>query len=216
MTTGFYSRRLLLSARSSAVVVAVAAAIVAAHLVTALPAYASNFGSTACGGSPRNCVSLADNALHEWCEEGTLGNQIPGIYTTFVESMDDYDEYTDLTTSHVCPITSNRDVIVTDAEYGPNNGIVAWVECLPTSATSGSHPNLRCDQQKLRFNSYSAYSNYYDSYSNRLSISCHEIGHTVGLRHTNSADTDSCMDNFSESRSTLTSLHDDSHINGNY
>lgn len=187
--------------------------IAATQLGMAPSAHASNFGSTPCGGSPVNCVSLTDNRDLHWCEEGTLGNQIPGIYTSTVESMEDYRGSTVLDPRHLCPITSSRDVVVTDASYG-NNGLFAWVRCRAGSGTSGQHPNRICDSQKLRYNGWSGYEYAYDTYSKRLSRACHEIGHTVGLRHTSNEN--SCMAPYSPDRSTLTSLHDDDHINGTY
>ena len=177
-----------------------------ALLTPAGAAQATNFGSTVCGGTPRNCVSLADNYFHAWYPEGTLGNQIPGMDTAFQQAMTAYDRTTHLTV--VKRQYRTLDVLVTDASYG-NNGIYAWVECLPGSAISGSHPNQRCDRQKLRLNGEYAYTL---NASRRLSLACHEIGHTVGLRHTQNSE--SCM-NTAEWVTSL-SEEDRIHINRTY
>ena len=106
--------------------------------------------------------------------------------------MNDYENFTKVETTKKQSAT--LDVLVTDYPYPQyynsiDGGILAWVECLPGSSTSGSHPNRRCDMQKLRFNS-SAYPDVYTTSSQRHSLSNHEIGHTLGLRHTTAA---SCM-----------------------
>ena len=94
--------------------------------------------------------------------------------------MSYYDGATDLTTRRYTS-SPTLDVLVTDSNYGFNN-ILGWVECLPGSATSGSHPYRRCDKQKLRLNG--SYASLITTWQARRSLSCHEIGHTVGLRHT--------------------------------
>lgn len=172
----------------------------------------NNFGSLPCAGSPRSCVSLADNALHTWYWEGKFGNQIPGIDDSMQITMDDLERRTDLTTSKA-PGSATLDVLVTDYDYGMT-GILGWTECLPSSATTGTHPALRCDRQKVRLNG--SYPEYFETSRARRSLTCHEVGHTIGLRHT--TDSESCMrspfdpDDFD----TLTSSHDNAEINAHY
>jgi hypothetical protein len=188
----------------SAVTLAVTQAILAPNT------HASNSGSTPCNGTPRNCVSLGDNATHSWYPEGTFGNHIPGIASSFQIAMNGYHNDTDLVITKDNHAT--LDVLVTDFDYGAN-GAIGWVECIPGSSTSGSHPGLRCDRQKLRLNG--SYANQFDTAQERESLSCHEIGHTVGLRHRN--EENSCMSTAAASTtSTRTSLHDDAHINANH
>lgn len=201
--------------RPGAAALASLSVLLVVQIASAPSASATNFGSTRCKGDPRSCVSLADNALHEWCQEGTLGNQISGMATATREAFDSYAADTDLRRSHHCPITSNRDVIVTDAYYG-DNGAVAWTECLRGSSTSGNHPNLRCDQQKVRYNGYPGYRDNYNSAHARRSMACHEIGHTVGLRN-RFDNRNSCMYVAGVSdRGTTTTAHDNNHINAHY
>lgn len=131
----------------------------------------NNFGSIACDGSPRNCVSLADNALHTWYWEGTFGNQIPGIQDSMQRTMDDLERRTDLTTTKL-PGSPTLDVLITDYNYG-STGTLAWTECLPGSVTMGRDPNRRCDRQKIRLNG--SYPQYFSSSRERRSITCHEV-----------------------------------------
>lgn len=193
------------SVRRGAIVSSVAT-LMGVQLMLAPEAWAINFGSTSCGGDPRNCVSLADNAYHSWYPSGKLGNQISGIDTATRSSMADYDYWTDLNTVEH---SQSGDVIVGDYNYG-FNGAVAWVECRPASQTWGSHPDLRCDNQALRYNA--DYLSYYSTFTERKSIACEEIGHTVGLQHRYTDN--SCM--AQDSTITYTSLHDDGHINNYY
>lgn len=80
------------------------ATLIGAQLMFAPEAWAGNFGSTACGGYPRGCISLADNAYHSWYPSGTLGNQIPGILTATRSSMAEYGYNTDLNTVEHSPV----------------------------------------------------------------------------------------------------------------
>ncbi|HLT62698.1 MAG TPA: hypothetical protein VK020_15960 [Microlunatus sp.] len=181
------------------------------------PAHATNFGSTPCTGTPRTCVNLADNSLHTWYPQGTLGNDIPGMATAVQTAMNDYEKNTDIVTQKVQNATT--DVTVTDYSYPPYPQFLGWVDCYPSSKTSGSDPNRRCDRQVLRFNAASP-SKYWNTAAKRRSLSCHEIGHTLGLRHPSESQggATSCLktpfnpDKFSQ----VTSAHDNAHINAHY
>ncbi|WP_444663312.1 M57 family metalloprotease [Cellulomonas sp. CW35] len=96
------------------------------------------------------------------------------------------------------------DLCVFDAEYG-DNGLAAWNACAGT--TSGRHPTMVCSTQYVRIN------RYYSPPANR--IACHEMGHSIGLRH--SSEASSCLKSAAEggTSQTLTS-HDKAHINGTY
>jgi hypothetical protein len=175
---------------------------------------AANFGSTICSGDPRTCVNIADNPYHTWYPEGAFGNQIPGMDVSFQRSMDDYEFYTPL--DMVKTQSASLDVLVTDYYY-PTIGLLGWVECLPDSDTSGIHPYRRCDRQKLRLNSrYVA--TYFNTDARRRRMACHEIGHTVGLRHRNSSTQRGCMEDPFDPNDfvPLTTTHDDDHLNGYY
>jgi hypothetical protein len=113
---------------------------------------------------------------------------------------------TDLTvnvfTSPSCNETAR--VCIFDSDYG-DNGLNGWNAC--SGPTSGSHPNQRCGVQWVRINTR------YSPPANR--IVCHEVGHSVGLRHTSTQA--SCLKSTADggNSSTLTS-HDTGHINATY
>lgn len=202
--------------RRNAGLLLMAVTVLLSTLMIPTVASADNWGSEPCAAAgpnnvpPRRCVHLGDNTLHQWCEDGTVGNQVPGILAAVVEAMDDYDFYTVITTEHYCPITVHRDVIIADFDYG-NNGYTGWTECVPGTELIGAHPYRSCDSQKIRFNGNSRYAWEVDTHNERLTLACHEIGHTLGLWHFANSDK-SCLNN----NALVTSNHDDAHINFNY
>lgn len=85
------------------------------------------------------------------------------------------------------------------------NNLVGLTQCI-ASSSGGSI----CNHWHVTFNTdFNPYSS-----SQKLHISCHEFGHTLGLRHyPNTSTTTSCM---KVPSSTAYSSHDVSHINGYY
>lgn len=96
------------------------------------------------------------------------------------------------------------DVCVYDDDYG-DIGLNGWNAC--AGATSGVHPSQTCSLQWVRINLY------YSPPAKR--IACHELGHSVGLRHT--ADQASCLKT-TASGGTSSDLtpHDIDHLNARY
>lgn len=176
-------------------------------LMSARPIAANTFGSTACGGSPRNCVSVSYDRFHYayfFLVESSMYS------ATLVSIWNDYDP-TDL----VAAETTNSaiaDVIVEDANFGLN-GVAGWVEC-PSSEPDqgGAHPNHWCQGQYLRYNY--TYSTYFDDAVSLAYMACHEFGHTVGLQH--STEGASCMTANTPNGSGSLTAHDRGHINTRY
>ncbi|MGL5829038.1 MAG: hypothetical protein ACRC0L_05650, partial [Angustibacter sp.] len=87
------------------------------------------------------------------------------------------------------------DVKLNDYNYGPSTSWVALTQC-PTynTGTGGAHPNRWCRNQRNIFNTYFYWyeTGVYDDQYQRRKLTCHEMGHTVGLRH-NTVSTDSCI-----------------------
>lgn len=87
--------------------------------------------------------------------------------------------------------TSAWDVAVRELDYG-SNGAVGWIDCPPTAVQSGSHPSHHCADQVFRIDDVYIYD--YDTTNEARNLVCHELGHTVGLRHSNDSDSPgSCM-----------------------
>jgi len=207
------------------VTVALGLVVAAFGFVTAYsgPAHATNFGSTACTDPPdargRGCVSVANNIYHAatYVNLGETTQAIPGLPTAMTAALADLNgtalvAYRD--ESDPLP-----DIRVQDWNWGALSGVVAWTECpVDHTGEGGTNPHRWCRGQRLKFNVYYWVSatNYYDTPSQRQNVTCHELGHSVGLRHR--ADSfGTCMwthaGDFAHSRYDD---HDRAHINGYY
>ncbi|MCA1650393.1 MAG: hypothetical protein LC753_08965 [Acidobacteria bacterium] len=80
-------------------------------------------------------------------------------------------------------ITSVTDVIVESQDYG-DNGAAGWVNCPPEAPQGFNQLGHRwCQRQDLRFNLNPLYAVFFADEVSREYVACHELGHTVGLRH---------------------------------
>ncbi len=179
-----------------------AAMLVSGLMITVprTPASATNMGSTqGCGyeygtssdldpdgdGRPVNCVSWANNRWHA-ARPYSFGNQWSGIDTAVRNSLrDDYDP-TDLVAYWITS-DSLPDVRLWDWYYAWN--VTAWVDCPADNTgigykkpvgTPGWEEMRWCRGQIARFNANTA-GNF--NQTGRDWVACHELGHTVGLRH---------------------------------
>ncbi|MFC6884236.1 matrixin family metalloprotease [Actinomadura yumaensis] len=186
-------------------------------------AHADNWGSTACGGEPRNCVSLANNNEHSVFLDGSFGDDVasdvPGLDDAVRWSLANVYTPTDMN-AYVDQADPYPDVRMADFDWGVRNGVVGWAQCPDTNTGTGGDRAAGtgwCRGQHLRFNAYYYwhYSGVFDTATQRRQIACHETGHTVGLRHRNTLD--SCMyTNAGEGAAATLDAHDRGHINGHY
>jgi len=106
-----------------------------------------------------------------------------------------YGNGTQLSTQ-VNPDGGSADVKVFEDTYGLN-GAYAWVNCPPGATVSGAHPMRRCFNQVLKYNGSYAFDAMYATPAKRKYLACHELGHSVGLRHAHNgnhpAAVSSCM-----------------------
>jgi Matrixin len=191
---------------------------VTAVLINPAPARASNFGSI-CDAS--GCVSVANNVQHAVRESGLLLNDIPGLRAAVTDRVRTVYDPLDLV-AYVTTTDPLPDVWAHDDNYGPSaNDVVAWVDCDGTNTgTGGTHPNRWCRGQIMRFNSYYYHfsSRVYDDDAQRQNVACHELGHTVGLRHHETVPAvGSCMYRIvGVNQTTILNPHDRAHINAYY
>lgn len=180
-------------------------ATVAALLVSS-NASASNFGSAGSVGTTgtTNGVFLLPNSTMT-VKRVNLTSQNSGSVYTRVSLVYNNTDLIATTGPNSESCSPTERVCVFDANYG-NNGLYGWNAC--RSGASGSHPNMRCSHQWVRLNTA-----YTPPSAQRLA--CHELGHTVGIRHTSSTDT--CMTtDLNASTSLQLNAHDRAHINANY
>lgn len=191
------------------------------------PALATNWGGPK-NAPPYGCNNDPD--LSQCITE----NYLQGV---FVESSVDADLHEEITWSmanytsvtevdfYVATSCSNCDVRVRAINYGAN-GWWASTACefngAPTvfGGSESPRPGDRwCRSQILRYNLYYRASKY-PTDANERSVTCHEFGHTIGLRHANGGAggsdwANSCMKDPNQTKTTTTT-HDRNHVNAQY
>lgn len=94
-----------------------------------------------------------------------------------------------------------------DLDYG-NNNFLGWNACY--DSVSGTDPNQVCALAWTRLNTFYSASGSLSQYN-----ACHEMGHSIGLRH--SSEAASCMMTAITGGSSATlSVHDYNHVNAQY
>jgi hypothetical protein len=130
--------------------------------------------------TPPRCTSVGDNPLHLVYFDATLTEELAASMRRTL--ADDYDP-TKLVVVEQKRLTRMTDVIVFSADYG-ENGAAGWVYC-PADAPQGTNPSgdRWCRHQELHLDLNARYGSYFDDDASRDYVTCHEMGHTVGLRH---------------------------------
>jgi hypothetical protein len=168
---------------------------------------------------PPRCTSVGNTRHHFVHFDESLTDELAAAFRATM--AEDY-EPTVLQMYEQSEVTPYTDVIVYSQDYG-DNGAAGWVYC-PPEAPSGTnaHGHRWCQQQELHLNLNGRYSAYLGDEGSRAYVACHELGHTVGLRHWgNPPDSEgpaaaTCMN--SDTPDGPTNLHqfDVDHINAYY
>ena len=130
--------------------------------------------------TPPRCTSVANDLLHVVAFDPTLTDELAN---SMRDSMaEDYGQ-TKFTTLVEPEVTDRTDVIAYSEDYG-DNGAAGWVYC-PADAPQGinARGDRWCQHQRMHFNLNPRYAIFFDDDASRDHVTCHEIGHTLGLLH---------------------------------
>jgi hypothetical protein len=144
------------------------------------PPIGSLFACERPGVAPPRCTSVGDSPRHYVAFDDSLTEALRvAVRDTMVE---DYGP-TDLVMIEQAEPNGMTDVIAYSSDYG-ENGAAGWVYC-PRASAQGANPagDRWCRAQELHFNLNPRYAIYLGDDASRAYVACHELGHTVGLRH---------------------------------
>ncbi|MGZ8562369.1 MAG: hypothetical protein ACXWWU_01985 [Candidatus Limnocylindria bacterium] len=130
---------------------------------------------------PPRCTSVGDDRLHLVAFDGSLREDL--AVALRASMAEDYDAPTQLHLVEQPRVTPLTDVIAFSGDYG-DNGAAGWVYC-PSDAPQGINrfDHRWCRNQELHLNYNARYGLFFDDEASRGHIACHELGHTLGLRH---------------------------------
>lgn len=139
----------------------------------AAPAYATNFGSE---GNRNSIVSVGNDDIFAVYISVT----VDATFEVKIRNKmaDTYDSLAHIAMFETTDINLN-DVEIYQGTY--NFGYIALTDCPTSSSLTGAHPNATCFPARIRYNN--VYDHEFDTDPERWALACHEIGHTVGLRH---------------------------------
>jgi hypothetical protein len=131
--------------------------------------------------SPPRCTSVGDGLIHRVALDASLTD---GLADSLRQAMAEaYDEPTKLRMIVESTTSRDTDAIAFSDDYG-ENGAAGWVYC-PTDAPQGLNPSgdRWCRHQEIHFNLNPRYALFFADDASRDHVTCHELGHTLGLRH---------------------------------
>ena len=130
---------------------------------------------------PPRCTSVGDGVTHHVAFDGSL---TAGLADSLRQAMAEaYDQPTKLVMIEQSGVTRSTDAIAFSDDYG-ENGAAGWVYC-PDGAPQGVNPrgDRWCRRQEIHFNLNPRYGLFFADDGSRDHVTCHELGHTLGLRH---------------------------------
>jgi hypothetical protein len=130
--------------------------------------------------NPPRCTSVGDDRMHRIAFDESLS---PALTDAMRFAMSEVYDPTRLTMIEHAAVTKRTDVVAFSGDFG-DNGAAAWVYC-PSDAPQGMNVvgDRWCRHQELYFNLNPRYSIFFDDDASRRHVACHELGHTLGLRH---------------------------------
>lgn len=130
---------------------------------------------------PPRCTSVGDGLLHLVAFDESLREDLAAAVRASM--AEDYDAPTRLRLIEQPRVTPLTDVIAFSGDYG-DNGAAGWVYC-PSDAPQGINrfDHRWCRHQELHLNYNPRFGPFFDDAASRDHIACHELGHSLGLRH---------------------------------
>ncbi len=130
--------------------------------------------------TPPRCTSVGDDFRHNVVFDTSLRAD---LREAMRGAMTNVYGPTQLVLIEQPEVTPTTDVIAYSADYG-ENGAAGWVYC-PSDAAQGRNTqgDRWCRHQELHLNVNARYGLFFDDAGSRAHIACHELGHTLGLRH---------------------------------
>src|SRR5918999_1999364 len=130
---------------------------------------------------PPRCNSVGDDRTHHVAFDDSLTDDLASsMRQAMVEA---YDRPTSLAFVEQSRVTHETDAIAYSDDYG-ENGAAGWVYC-PVDSPQGVNPSgdRWCREQEIHFNLNPRYVLFFADDASRDHVTCHELGHTLGLRH---------------------------------
>ena len=130
---------------------------------------------------PPRCNSVGDDRTHHVAFDDSLTDDLASsMRQAMVEA---YDRPTSLAFVEQSRVTHETDAIAYSDDYG-ENGAAGWVYC-PVDSPQGVNPSGHrwCREQEIHFNLNPRYVLFFADDASRDHVTCHELGHTLGLRH---------------------------------